>query len=79
MIASIPVIAGDARTGIHTLAGDPGDDTAFDLRTDEMTPARLLSYWPVRVAPGSRRWISENVQGGQIRNVSGALRRGSDR
>lgn len=40
---------------------------------DEIAPDRMLGYWPGQLIPGTRNWISNNVLGGRMRNVSLAL------
>jgi hypothetical protein len=39
-----------------------------------VTPAEILALWPVTAIPNTRRWIAENVQGGEIVGVTAALR-----
>lgn len=40
---------------------------------DEISPQRLLGYWPEALISGTRDWIDANVLSGTMRNVSLAL------
>ena len=61
-------IAGTAR------AGPEGWEVAADLSAPSMSTAGLLRYWPPALAPGSRRWFSNNVAGGRFEGLTAALR-----
>ncbi len=51
---------------------------ALDARMDAISPDRLLTLWPEAAAGNTRRWLVENLQAGQIRNIDLALRRSAD-
>ena len=58
-----------------TLAVDEaGWDIALDAEVDALSPERLLRFWPERVKRKTRGWISQNVNAGEMRDITGALR-----
>ncbi|MWD30144.1 hypothetical protein E0K89_021970 [Aquicoccus sp. SCR17] len=58
-----------------TLAAAPeGWDLSLDADLEEAGPQRVLSYWPKRLKPKTRRWVQENILGGRLRNGHLALR-----
>ncbi len=46
----------------------------LDAHLDKMPSDDLLNYWPERLAPKPRKWVSENVYQGNLSNVDFALR-----
>ncbi len=56
-------------------AGPDGWHTAIDASAAHVTPAEILALWPVTAIPNTRRWIAENVQGGELSGVTAALRK----
>lgn len=60
-------------------AVDTGWSAALDLTLNQISPDRVLSLWPVAVARGARRWISENVISGAVSDLTVALRLAPDR
>lgn len=56
-------------------AADPeGWTLAVDGAMDSLTTEKLKRLWPERAAPKPRKWVSENVSGGQLDDASLALR-----
>ncbi|WP_372603245.1 DUF3971 domain-containing protein [Actibacterium sp.] len=55
-------------------AGDQGWNVALDVALNQIEDQRLLQLWPVDVVPNTRKWVADNVQGGLIFDVKGALR-----
>lgn len=51
-----------------------GWQLALDAHATQTTPEQVLSFWPADRFPGVRRWITNNVQSGQIEDVHFALR-----
>ena len=55
----------------------PSEDAweyALDGRFGALTPDALLHLWPVSLAPRTRKWVVENIQGGAITGGQFALR-----
>lgn len=71
-------IEGDTRRDLRargTLAAvDGGLATSVDFEAAHLTPDEVLALWPVTAIPNTRRWIAENVQGGDLLGIAGALR-----
>ncbi|WP_223424772.1 DUF3971 domain-containing protein [Tateyamaria pelophila] len=58
-----------------TLAAEPqGWSYSVDAQMDGLMPDRLLTLWPDGVKPRTRKWISENISAGSLRNLDFALR-----
>ncbi len=51
-----------------------GWDLALDGRLDGMGRARLMDLWPETAVPKTRRWVDENVQTADLRNIDLAVR-----
>lgn len=51
-----------------------GWDLALDGRLDGIDRARLMQLWPEAAVPNTRRWVDENVQNGELRNIDLAVR-----
>jgi len=64
----------DLRARGTVAAGPDGWHAAIDASAAYVTPAEILVLWPVTAIPNTRRWIAENVQGGEIVGVTAALR-----
>lgn len=47
---------------------------AVDAQVDDFDPDRLMELWPVHVVPKTRKWLSENIYAGQLRDIGAALR-----
>jgi len=47
---------------------------ALDVELNTIPVDRLLTLWPVGVAPGTRVWLEKNVFSGRISELTGALR-----
>jgi len=59
-----------------SLQADPkGWRVAVDGQMDGIVPTRLLALWPKTLVPKTRKWLTENILGGQINNIDMALRR----
>lgn len=66
---------GETLTAYGTLSADQkGWDIAVDGSLGALQPDRLLELWPARVVPKTRDWIRQNILGGDLSNISGALR-----
>ena len=46
----------------------------LDTTADSLTPDRLLDFWPLGVKPGTRNWISNNLTGGALTDLTMGLR-----
>ncbi|MEM9031517.1 MAG: DUF3971 domain-containing protein, partial [Pseudomonadota bacterium] len=51
-----------------------GWEGAADLSAPRFTPQELLALWPVMLGPQTRGWLSENLVGGALMDVEGAVR-----
>ncbi len=60
-------------------ADDTGWQVALDLSVDRISHDRLMALWPVDAVPRTRRWVENNVMGGQIFDMQAALRLAQDR
>ncbi len=47
---------------------------AVDGRADRLTPERLVELWPATVFHKPRKWLDENLSGGQLNDIDIALR-----
>jgi hypothetical protein len=47
---------------------------AIDASAERLSPDEVLALWPVAAIPNTRRWIVENVRGGEATGIVGALR-----
>ena len=62
------------------IAADPaGWRVALDGSMDGLAPERLLALWPEGLGGNTRKWLSENLQAGQISDIDLALRRAPGR
>ena len=52
-----------------------GWDASLDLSLDAIAVDGLLALWPVSLAPGTRKWLIENVMDGNVRDLTAAWRR----
>lgn len=51
-----------------------GWDLALDGRMDGISGARLMQLWPAAAVAKTRKWVDENVQKADLRNIDLALR-----
>lgn len=58
----------------HLAAGSKGWQIAMDAHLNEMTPGRLIEIWPDGAAAKPRKWVTDNVRNGLLRDVNLALR-----
>ncbi|NOD91822.1 hypothetical protein GS636_03380 [Ruegeria sp. HKCCD4884] len=57
------------------LSGRPdGWAVKLDAHLDQMTSDKVLSYWPERLAPKPREWVTENLYEGVLSDMDFALR-----
>ncbi len=75
-LGQMTVEDGDVRLRLDgDLTGSPqGWDVALDAQIEQITPDRLLQYWPERVAPKPRIWVTENLYEGVLSDLDLALR-----
>lgn len=53
--------------GSGTLSlSEQGPSGEFDLTAENMAVNDLEKYWPVRLAPQSRTWVTQNIQAGHV-------------
>ena len=55
-------------------ATDAGWQVTMEAEVNQITPERLMNYWPPVLKPRSRRWFSENFIAGRIFNVAAGVR-----
>lgn len=61
--------------GKGTVAGlGAAPQIALDLKTETITPAQLLAFWPISEGKGGRRWITNNIHRATIQDVAASLR-----
>ena len=57
------------------LAADAaGWRSSLDVSLNEVSLQRLLALWPVRLVPGTRNWVADNIRNAELANVRAALR-----
>lgn len=58
-----------------SLAGlSEGWQAEIDAQIDQMNSDQLLKYWPGRLAPKPRLWVTENLRDGEMSDLDFALR-----
>ncbi|WP_160116061.1 DUF3971 domain-containing protein [Candidatus Halocynthiibacter alkanivorans] len=55
-------------------AEDTGWSVAADLSMDTIRTDRIIELWPLTAAGKTRKWLLENVLGGQVSDFKGAIR-----
>ncbi|SFS13098.1 YhdP family protein [Yoonia litorea] len=60
-------------------ATDAGWDIALDAEMDEVTPERMVAFWPPAMKPRSRDWFAKNVSGGIFEDIVFGFRRAPER
>ncbi|WP_108814933.1 AsmA-like C-terminal region-containing protein [Loktanella sp. Alg231-35] len=70
------IIDGDTRLTAkgEAAATDAGWQVAVDAEIDQITPERLLDFWPLSMKPRSRQWFADNVSEGQLFNLFAGVR-----
>jgi hypothetical protein len=58
----------------NLVAESDGWTLAVDGALDSLTPEKLKRLWPERAVSKPRKWVTENVSGGQLHNADLALR-----
>ncbi|WP_425045463.1 DUF3971 domain-containing protein [Primorskyibacter sp. S87] len=68
----------DGTTTVHmdgeVLAQPNGWQLAADLGIDSLTPEHLITLWPEALAPKPRKWVADNLTGGDLHGVDVGLR-----
>ncbi|MEM9319908.1 MAG: AsmA-like C-terminal region-containing protein [Pseudomonadota bacterium] len=59
-------------------AADAGLVTRVDVRMPVLPATDLFPYWPAFVIPGTRDWVTENLETGRIEGFAASFRRGPD-
>ncbi|NNE88368.1 MAG: hypothetical protein HKN27_09860, partial [Silicimonas sp.] len=55
-------------------ARDEGWHVAVDANTPEISSERVMTFWPERVSPITRGWLSGNLRAGTLRDTSASVR-----
>ncbi len=55
-------------------AADGGWHVAVDAQADQVSSERVMAFWPLRVSPITRGWLSRNLREGVVRNPAFAVR-----
>ncbi|MEM1431072.1 MAG: AsmA-like C-terminal region-containing protein [Pseudomonadota bacterium] len=55
-------------------AAEGGFPSTFDLSVSEVSPERLLAFWPVGAAPRTREWLARNLLAGRILGTRAGVR-----
>ncbi|MEM6374415.1 MAG: DUF3971 domain-containing protein, partial [Pseudomonadota bacterium] len=76
-VGQLVITDGETRLLAHGVAAatDAGWDLALDATLNEITPERAVALWPNGIKPGTRKWFSERVVGGVLRDGVVGLRR----
>lgn len=62
------------RASGHLVGLPDGWSADLDAHLDRMTSDEVLSYWPERLAPKPRKWVTENLYEGELSDMDFALR-----
>ena len=75
-LGQMTVEDGDHRLRLSgALAGlSNGWSVEIDAQIDQMNSDQVLNYWPERLAPAPRRWVTENLHYGEMSDLDFALR-----
>ena len=75
-LGQMTVEDGDHRLRLSgALAGlSDGWSVEIDAQIDQMNSDQVLNYWPERLAPAPRRWVTKNLHYGEISDLDFALR-----
>ncbi|WP_322893576.1 MULTISPECIES: AsmA-like C-terminal region-containing protein [unclassified Yoonia] len=79
-IGQAVVIDGPSRLQVQgqIAATDAGWRIGLDSQIDQIAPDRLLDLWPNGFRPGTRNWMTNNVQTGRLTDLRFGLRRAPD-
>ncbi len=47
----------------------------FDLRLDQISANQVKEFWPLTFIPKTRKWVSQNLQQGQVQDLHGFFNR----
>ncbi len=80
-IGQVTALDGDSRliASGQVAATDAGWQVAVDAQMDQVTPERVVDFWPPVMKPRSRAWFSGNVTGGTLEDVVFGLRAAPER
>lgn len=80
-IGQMVIVDGDSRLKLSgaVSAGKDGWRASLDAGLDQIDRDRLLTIWPVALAPKTRKWFEENVSEGHIFDIDAAARIKPDR
>lgn len=75
-VGQMTIGARDWRLGVSgdLAAAEGGWRLALDARADSLNTDRLMRLWPARLSPKPRKWVAENLSGGNLRDIDFALR-----
>ncbi|MFN4158439.1 MAG: AsmA-like C-terminal region-containing protein [Gemmobacter sp.] len=75
-VGQLQLLDGERRLSAKGRAAvvEGGWRVSLDMGVDAIGHDRLLSLWPLRLVPGTRAWLADNVQEGVLSNVRGAVR-----
>ncbi len=59
----------------HIEARSDGWSVSVDAETAAIKPDAVLAFWPLIEARGTRNWLSQNVRGGTLTNVTAGVRK----
>ena len=48
--------------------------SSLDVSLNQVSLQRLLALWPVRLVPGTRAWVADNIRNAELANVRAAVR-----
>lgn len=55
-------------------ARSDGWQVAMDATIDQISPEKLLVYWPAAIKPGTRLWVENNLMAGRLFHMVGGVR-----
>jgi len=75
-VGQVVMIDGETRLTAQgaVTATDAGWQVALDAGIDEITPERVVEFWPLSMKPRTRQWVARNLTGGRLLDVNVGFR-----
>ena len=75
-VGQVSLSDGEARMGLsgQVVADTGGWRAAIDLTLNHISRDRLLALWPLRLVPGTRSWVANNVRNADLSDVRASVR-----
>jgi len=75
-VGTLTVFDGDATYHLsgHSMAGTDFWTNQYDIEVSSATNTRIMSFWPIKAIPKTRKWLVDNITKGVVSNFRGGLR-----